>query len=109
MKANVDDYRTGDTWDFREHDFKGLVEAFHKEYNFIGEGRSRAVFSRNDSFVLKVPKNINGLADNWHEREWRNKNMCLARLYRNVILVMQKVTRLICHHGHFILIAFKSE
>jgi hypothetical protein len=93
IQVNVDNYRTGESWDFSNHNFTGLVEAFFEKYEFVGEGRNRVVFSRNDAFVLKVPKNLDGLADNWHERNWRHENYCLARLYKNVILVMQKVNR----------------
>lgn len=44
------------------------LRKFKKDYEFLGEGIARMVFSLNDQFVIKVAKNEDGYHQNFVER-----------------------------------------
>lgn len=95
MKTNVFDFCVGDWWNYNEsHNFDGLITSMRAEFECIGWGRTRVVFAHNDSFVIKVPKSIWGLTDNWHEASiCVNEHFCNAKLLHNVLLIMERVNK----------------
>ncbi len=94
MKTNVFDFCVGSCWDYNtSHNFDGLITSIRSEFEYIGCGRTRIVFVHNDRFVIKVPKSIWGLTDNWHEASvCSNEHFCNAKLLHNVLLIMERVS-----------------
>lgn len=61
-----------DTWVEQMSKCKETIELARMLYPFINEGRERAVFDMGDGYVLKVPKNTDGMLAN--EREYKLYN-----------------------------------
>jgi len=50
-----------------------VLQKYRKKYTLIGEGRHRAVFEKDENWVIKVPMDEYGLNDQYHERNTYQK------------------------------------
>lgn len=91
MKTIISKYCSGQYGE-NQNDFIGLIDSLSSEFEIIGEGRARIVFAHGN-YVIKAPKSLEGLEDNWWEADKSkiSDKFCRCKLLGNVLLIMERV------------------